>query len=182
MNRIIERVNKVFSIVLAFCTIAASLSYAEDIAPVDAQPVQVSTTVVAVQQVEPAVKKTDDRQLYSAISDLNYKIEYLQSNYNRLNVDIENLRIADRDQKKIFNDRISALPMPDISRIENLETTSALMRSEISQIRADIAEIKGRSDYRGQVNISRDNNEKVLRSPWIAVAALGIALIALIKK
>lgn len=176
MDKRTAKVKKFVSVLLSVITIYASCPYAAEQA---VEEVKLSTAAPAA---APAPRTQDNKQLLSAISDLNYKIEYLQTNYNRLNVDIEALRAADRDQKKLFNDRISALPMPDMSRIENLETESALMRSEMAQIRADIAQIKGRSDYKTRVAADEDSKTRILRSPWIAVAALGIALIALIKK
>lgn len=143
----------------------------------------VSTDTVKQENIPHKAKTgADTAELLSAVSGLNYKIEYLQSGYNRLNNDIETLRIADRDQKKLFNDRLSAIPLPDVSRLENLETESALMRSELSQVRADIADIKGRLAYRGEEVSEREKKDKILHSPWLAVGALGLALIALVAR
>jgi hypothetical protein len=103
-----------------------------------AEPVPVSTAAIAPEQV------SDNRQIYDAITDLNYKIEYLKTGYNRTNADLEALRIAGRDLRKDYSDRISAFQPPDMSRVDKLEADSAQMRSEISQLRAEIAELKAK--------------------------------------
>ena len=167
------------AVILAVMTAAGPLSQAQEKA---VEPASVSTGTAQPQTAPEAAGLTGDKQLYAAITDLNYKIEYLQAGYNRLSADIEAMKIADRDQKKAFNDRISAMPLPDMSKIDNLETESALMRSEISQIRADIAAIKGKLDYRGQPAEKRGSGDKLLNSPWIAVAALGLSIIAVLKR
>jgi len=97
--------------------------------------------------------KPDDKQITNAIkdinfaiTDLNYKIEYLKARNKSLSDDIEKLEGENRDLGRSLNDRISTLSIPDVSRIDNLETQSALMRAELAQIRADIADIKARLD------------------------------------
>lgn len=103
-----------------------------------AEPVSVSTAAVMSEQV------SDNKQIYEAITDLNYKIEYLKSGYNRTNADLEALRISGRDLRKDYNDRIGALQPPDMSRVDKLEADSAQMRSDISQLRAEIADLKAK--------------------------------------
>jgi peptidoglycan hydrolase CwlO-like protein len=104
------------------------------------EPVSVSAAAVKSEQA------SDTRQIYDAITDLNYKIEYLKSGYNKTNADVESLRIAVRDQRNAFNDRISALPAPDMSRVDRLEADTASIHSEISQLMADIEDLKVKLD------------------------------------
>jgi len=146
--------------------------------------VQTSTaSAPPAEQAQPAQKTPPapgDQQLMSAITDLNYKIEYLQASYNRLNADIEGLRLTDRDQGKLLSDRISAIPQTDASRIDKLETQSAALRSDLALARQDIAALKGKLDNKGQTAGEQSQTEKVLHSHWLAVGALGLSIIALI--
>ena len=175
-------------------TVLPSFAYSKGKA--EAQPLVSSAAVpatavtpatTAVQPAEGAApdaksaESSDDKQLISAISDLNYKIEYLQSGYNRLNTDLENFRITEREQIKLMNDRIAAIPMPDASKLESLGTESAAMRAELTQARADIADIKSRLERRRQTADEQDTKYKILHSPWLAVGAAGLSIIALIK-
>jgi peptidoglycan hydrolase CwlO-like protein len=100
------------------------------------EPVSISTAAVVSEQV------SDNKQIYDAITDLNYKIEYLKSGYNRTNADFEALRLAVRDLRNDYNDRISSLSDMDFSRVDKLEAESAQMRADIEQLKAEIAELK----------------------------------------
>jgi len=147
----------IIAMALSLLMVSGTFSIAEEKQPENAT--QISTAAVpAPEAAKPEeAQKTGNEELLNAISGLNYKIEYLQSSYNRISADIENLRIADRDQKKMFIDRLSAIPVPDTSKIDSLAAESSAMSLELSQIKADIAEIKLKLSSTQQVS---ENNIK----------------------
>ncbi len=192
-----EKICCLIILTFSISAFSSSFSYSQGNTADEVQPstpsaiVPAETITPATTAVQPAegtgqgaaaAEPADDKQLLNAIADLDYKIEYLKSGYSRLNADIENLKIADRDHQKLLNDRISAIPVPDTSKIDNLSAESEHISSELTQVKAEISDIKAKLDQRAQATGDwRDDADKILHSPWLAVAAIGLSLIALAK-
>ncbi|MBN1822826.1 MAG: hypothetical protein JW803_00745 [Endomicrobiales bacterium] len=136
------------------------------------------TTVEESTSAPKQVGKADSeyRLLNTAISDLNYKLEMINRKCDLLSSDIEAVRAQVSAQKKMLGEGL--MNIPDKKKIESLENESALMRSEITQIREDISVIKrGKKD----VSVADERKEKV-SVKWVAYAALGLALAAIIVR
>ena len=116
----------------------------------------------------------------SALLDLNYKLEILQERFIRLNKDIEDLRLADREQRRLLNEQI--LYQPDSKKIQNLVSETALLRSELGQVREDISVLNSKiiGDNPPQGEYSFFERYPVFKSPWMPVAAIGISVLAII--
>ncbi|MHB9156378.1 MAG: hypothetical protein ACYC5N_11950 [Endomicrobiales bacterium] len=131
------------------------------------------------EETEPLISTgtlTSRDDVNAALSDMNYKIEVIQERYLRLNKDIDELRLADRDQRRILNEQI--LLQVDPRSIASLQAEVALVRADLAQAREDLSLLKNSVEER------RPGREKtdLLHSPWLSVGALGLSLIALLAR
>jgi predicted nucleic acid-binding Zn-ribbon protein len=159
------------------CTVLASLLAANvPLARAQEDAAVSSTTAVAAPDAAAGPAQGNDvRVLNTAISDMNDKIDVIQTHYSQLNEDIENLRSADSALRKmIVEDRLS---LPDPKRLKSMEATMELIRNDLAQAREELAALRTESDKKA---LPQTKEEQLLRSPWVGVSALGLALIALI--
>lgn len=138
-----------------------------------------SATAVSPQGVESSTGpvKGNFQVLNTAIGDLNYKIELMQSRYMQLNGDIDDLRSTDEALRKmIAEDRLS---IPDPRQLKNLEAEAEATRSDLAQLHEEMTGL--RSDI-NKLNVPETKEDKLLHSPWIGVTALGLSLIAVFMR
>jgi len=112
-------------------------------------------------------------ELTAAISDLNYKIEYIQGNYTRLTREIEELRTADNEQKKIILQQGFNRSDPD--RIKKLELQQDLLRTGLANVCEDIGRVKTQA-----AETTKPRPGQWHQWPYLPAVSLAIALLALI--
>ena len=112
-------------------------------------------------------------ELTAAISELNYKIEYLQGNYTRLTRDIDELRTADNEQKKLSLEQGFHRADPD--RIKKLELQQDLLRTELANVCEDIGRVKTQA-----AETTKPRPGQWHQWPYLPAVSLAIALLALI--
>jgi molecular chaperone GrpE (heat shock protein) len=141
-------------------------------ATVPADPAVESSTGKA--EGSPAEPTAPAGTVTTAISDLNYKIELMQSRYLQLNDDLENLRNADSAiRKMIAEDRLNR---PDDKKFKSLEAQVEVLRTDTAQIREEMAALRTEIDQQKEPTSTEDR----LRSPWISLTALAFSIIALL--
>jgi hypothetical protein len=146
----------------------------QNLQPVEEQ--RVSTATVTAFVAESSGTASGYPGLATAIGDLNYKIELIQSRYIQLNNDIENLRSVDSAiRKMIAEDRMGR---PDAKKFNGLEAQVELVRSDISQVREEMAVLRTGLDKNNKAQGSAD----WLRSPWITITALAFSIIAVLAR
>lgn len=121
-------------------------------------------------------QNNDTKNLRSAMGELNYKIEYMQDRYNALERDLEDLRKADKEQRKMISEQ--SLQRGSNDRLKNLETESDLLRADLAQIKEDMGLMKPRAN-----NQNIDNEGQPWYSwPYLPAISVVISLIALIAR
>jgi hypothetical protein len=140
---------------------------------IQAEELSASSTTVAAPAVSSA-PVSGTRELTTAIGDLNYKIEIIQSRYLNLTRDIDELRKTDRTQMKLIAEQ--GLNIPDPQRLKSLDAELTLVRSDLAQVREEVSLLKGSARETTKVV----PEEKWYQSPWVGVTALGLSIIALL--
>jgi len=155
---------------LAACAVAALYIFAS-CGFCDSSTNTYTTPVVSTVTVHP---ESDEG---GAISTLNYKIEYMQSRYNSLLNDMDDLRTKLKDVKRIVAEQ--GQNQVNVKRIVEIDMELAVIRSEIAQMRQDISKISA-TPPEAAVPDEKDIKTKILKSPWLPVSAVVIAVISLL--
>ncbi|MFH1367722.1 MAG: hypothetical protein ABII64_01220 [Elusimicrobiota bacterium] len=143
----------------------ASTDTVKDAAP---QQTVIITTVPVVSE--------DYTQLNSAVAGLNYKIEYLNTRNTQLGKDIEELRLALQEQKRLIVEQ--GMRVPSEEKINEMESELSLFRSEQAQIREDIGVMKSSKIVREGEDIQQE--KKWYEAEWVLPVVGGISVLALL--
>ncbi|HBU69483.1 MAG TPA: hypothetical protein DEE98_03765 [Elusimicrobia bacterium] len=154
------------SVILPLCFFSAALAL--DQGTTAQQQAVISTAAVAA-----AAFPREEREVNSALSDLNYKLEYLKGRYDSVSAEIEAMKKADRDLKKMISDQ-GALRL-DQNRVKDLDAELGVIRSEIAQIREDVGYLKSMS-----AKSTEPSKTDILKSPWVTAGSFVLALLALL--